>query len=205
MRDEPLRILIAEDIDLVGEAFEILLTSEAGFEVVSRVTRGDEVLAAAKAHHPDVALLDIDMPGRTGIEVCADLTEQLPDIKVILLTALPGSGHLVRALDAGAAGYLVKSMTASKLIESIETVADGGSAIDPRVAADALRAGPTPLTDRETDIVRLVDQGVSTDQIAEELFLSKGTVRNYLSNAMVKLDASSRIEAVRTARERGLI
>lgn len=202
---EPLRLLIAEDVDLVGEAFEALLAAEAGIEVVARVTRGDQVLRAAQAHRPDVALLDIDMPGKTGIQACAELTAALPECKVMLLTALPGSGHLPRALDAGASGYLVKSMTARQLIDGIRSVAAGGTVIDPTLAADALRAGPNPLTDREREILRLVDQGVPTSHIAEELFLSTGTVRNYLSNAMTKLDAVSRIEAVRTARQRGLL
>lgn len=203
--DEPLRLLIAEDVDLVGEAFEALLATEAGFEIVKRVTRGDEVLKAALAYRPDIALLDIDMPGKTGIEACAELTAALPECKVILLTALPGSGHLPRALDAGASGYLVKSMTAKQLIDGITSVAGGGTVIDPTLAADALRTGPSPLTDRECDILRLVDRGVPTGQIAEELFLSTGTVRNYLSNAMTKLDSASRIEAVKVARERGLL
>lgn len=202
---EPLRILIAEDIDLVGEAFEALLATEAGYEIVARVGRGDQVLKTALAYRPDIALLDIDMPGKTGIEACAELTQALPECKVLLLTAIPGSGHLPRALEAGASGYLVKSMSAKQLIDGIQSVADGGTVIDPALAADALRSGPNPLTERESDILRLVDQGVSTDHISEELFLSKGTVRNYLSNAMTKLDAVSRVEAVKQAKERGLI
>lgn len=203
--DEPLRILIAEDIDLVGEAFEALLQTEAGYEIVTRVNRGDQVVKAALAYRPDIALLDIDMPGATGIEACAELTKVLPSCKVLLLTALPGSGHLPRALAAGAAGYLVKSSSAKQVIDGIQAVADGGTVIDPGLAAEALRSGPNPLTDRECDILRLVDQGVSTNHIADELFLSKGTVRNYLSSAMTKLDAVSRIEAVKTARQRGLL
>lgn len=203
--DEPLRILIAEDVDLVGEAFEALLATEAGYEIVARVGRGDQVVKAALAHRPNIALLDIDMPGATGIEACQELTKVLPSCKVLLLTALPGSGHLPRALAAGASGYLVKSMTAKQLIDGIQSVADGGTVIDPTLAADALRSGPSPLTDRECDILRLVDKGVSTDHISDELFLSKGTVRNYLSNAMTKLDALSRVEAVKTAKSRGLI
>ncbi|WP_018157124.1 response regulator [Demetria terragena] len=203
--DEPLRLLIAEDIDLVGEAFEALLATEAGFQIVKRVVRGDAVLKAALAYRPDVALLDIDMPGMTGIEACAELTAAMPECKVILLTALPGSGHLPRALDAGASGYLVKSMSAKQLIDGINSVATGGTVIDPTLAAEALRSGPSPLTSRECDILRLVDQGVPTSQISEELFLSTGTVRNYLSNAMTKLDAVSRVEAVKTAKQRGLL
>lgn len=202
--DEPLRILIAEDIAIVGEAFEALLTTEAGYEIVARVDRGDLVVKAAQLYRPDIALLDIDMPGASGIEACAELTKALPECKVILLTALPGSGHLPRAMDAGASGYLLKSTTARQLIGGIRAVAEGHTVIDPGIAADAMRSDSTPLTDRELDILRLVDQAVPTAAIAEELFLSKGTVRNYLSNAMSKLNAVTRTEAVKAAKEQGL-
>lgn len=202
--DNPLRILIAEDVSIVGEAFEALLTTEAGYEIVARVDRGDKVVKAAQLYRPDIALLDIDMPGATGIEACAELTKVLPECKVLLLTALPGSGHLPRAMDAGASGYLLKSTTAKQLIGGIRAVAEGHTVIDPGVASEAMRSGTPALNDREVGILRLVDQGVQTADIAEELFLSKGTVRNYLSNAMAKLDAVTRIEAVKTARERGL-
>ncbi len=197
------RLLIAEDVDLVAEAFEALLSTEPGFEVVARVGRGDLVLPAVLEHRPDVAVLDVDMPGATGIEAAALITAAYPACKVLLLTALPGSGHLHRALAAGASGYLVKATTAARLIDGIRTVAAGGTVIDPQLAADALRSGPSPLTDREREILLLVQEGVDTDSIAGRLFLSRGTVRNYLSNAMTKLDATSRIEAVRTATRRG--
>lgn len=200
---ERLRLLIAEDVDLVAEAFEALLSTEPSFEVVARVGRGDLVLDAVSAHRPDVAILDVDMPGATGIEAAAQVTAAHPECKVLLLTALPGSGHLHRGLAAGASGYLVKATTGARLIDAIKTVAAGGTVIDPQLAADALRSGPNPLTDRELDILRLVDTGLRTDAIAAQLFLSRGTVRNYLSNAMTKLDATSRVEAVRTAQRRG--
>ncbi len=122
---------------------------------------------------------------------------------MLLLTALPGSGHLHRALAAGASGYLVKATTGARLIDGIKTVAGGGTVIDPQLAADALRSGPSSLTEREREILLLVQEGADTDTIAHRLFLSKGTVRNYLSNAMTKLDATTRIEAVRTANRRG--
>lgn len=200
-----LRLLIAEDLDLVAEAFESLLDTEPGFDVVARVTRGDEVLPAALEHRPDVALLDVIMPGATGIEACARIRAAMPSCRVILLTSLPRSGHLARAVAAGASGYLVKTLTARQLVDSIRRVSDGGMVLDPALAAEALAAGPNPLTDRECDILRLVDQGVATHQIAEELFLSPATVRNYLSNSMAKLGAPTRIKAARIARERGLI
>ncbi|MGL5929616.1 MAG: response regulator transcription factor [Dermatophilaceae bacterium] len=200
-----IRLLIAEDLDLVAEAFESLLGTEPGLEVVARVTRGDHVLSAALEHHPDVALVDVVMPGATGIDACARVRAALPSCRVILLTSMPRTGHLSAALAAGASGYLVKTLSARQLVDSIRSVAAGGMAIDPAVAAEALTTGPNPLTQRERDILRLVDQGVSTNQIADELFLSPGTVRNYLSSSMTKLHASTRVEAARTARTRGLI
>lgn len=199
----PLKVLIAEDVDLIGEAFEALLGTEPSFEVVGRVRRGDEVVDAVARLSPDVALLDVDMPGLTGIEAARLVTDRFPTCKVILLTALPGTGHLHLGLAAGASGYLVKATTGARLIEGIKTVAEGGTVIDPQLAADALRNGPNPLSEREVEILRLVDQGMSTDLIATHLFLSRGTVRNYLSNAMAKLTTTSRVEAVRSARRNG--
>ncbi len=203
MSNGPLKLLIAEDVELVAEAFEALLSTEPAFEVVARVGRGDLVLAAVETYRPDVALLDVDMPGATGIEATRLITARFPECKVMLLTALPGSGHLHQALAAGASGYLVKATTGARLIDAIKTIASGGTVIDPQLAADALRSGPNPLSDREQEILRYVDQGYNTRAIAAKLFLSHGTIRNYLSYTMTKLDASSRVEAVRTAQRRG--
>lgn len=200
-----LRLLIAEDIDLVAEAFEALLSTEPTFTVVARVQRGDHVLPAVRRYHPDVAVLDVDMPVASGIEVTTALRRDGSDCKVLLLTALPGSNHLHKALAAGANGYLLKSATGSQLIAAVKDVAAGRSVIDPDLAAEALRSGPNPLTEHEQDILRLIDLGVSTDEIAKRLFLSRGTVRNYLSRAMAKLGAGGRIEALRHARARGLL
>ncbi len=199
----PLRVLIAEDVELIGEAFEALLRTEPAFDVVGRVNRGDEVLGAVGHLSPDVALLDVDMPGITGIEAARLVTERFPECKAILLTALPGTGHLHLGLAAGASGYLVKATTGARLIEGIRTVAAGGTVIDPQLAADALRNGPNPLSEREVEILRLVDQGMSTKHIASRLFLSRGTVRNYLSNAMAKLTTTTRAGAVNAARQHG--
>jgi two-component system, NarL family, response regulator DesR len=196
-----LRLLIAEDVDLVAAAFEALLTTEPGFEVVGRVSRGDEVAMAVAELNPDVAILDVDMPGASGIEAAAEIRDH--PCKVLLLTALEGPGHLQRALAAGANGYLLKSTTGTGLVNAIRTVADGGTAMDPGLAVAALRDGPCPLTGREAAILRLVGQGLSTQEIAGELFLSGGTVRNYLSNAMVKLDARTRTDAFATAESKG--
>ena len=197
------RILLAEDIKLVAEAFEALLSVEPEFEVVARVARGDALVTSAPRLFPDVILADIDMPGMTGIEATRMLRDKGYRGRIILLTALPGSGHLHAAMAAGADGYLLKSITAPSLINAIRAVCNGQSAIDPNVAAVAMRKGPSPLNDRETEILRLVADGSSTAQIASRLYLSKGTVRNYLSTAMSKLDADSRTAAVTRAREEG--
>ncbi|GAA0222447.1 response regulator transcription factor [Cryptosporangium japonicum] len=203
MSGRPLKLLIADDVELVAEAFEALLGTEPTFSVVARVGRGDHVLPAVEKYRPDVALLDVDMPGATGIEAAHLVTAKYPDCKVVLLTALPGSGHLHRALKAGASGYLVKATTGARLIAAIKNVATGTIVIDPQLAADALRSGPNALSEREQEILRLVDRGLSTRAIATELFLSHGTVRNYLSTVMAKLGARSRVEAVRVAHRRG--
>lgn len=197
------RILLAEDIKLVAEAFEALLSVEPEFEVVARVARGDDLVTSATRLFPDVILADIDMPGMTGIEATRMLRDKGYRGRIILLTALPGSGHLHAAMAAGADGYLLKSITAPSLINAIRAVCNGQSAIDPNVDAVAMRKGPSPLNDRETEILRLVADGSSTAQIASRLYLSKGTVRNYLSTAMSKLDADSRTAAVTRAREEG--
>lgn len=199
MSEPSLRILIAEDVDLVAEAFEALLSTEPQFEVVGRVSRGDEVATAAARLKPDVAVLDVDMPGVSGIEAAAQLT----DCKVLLLTALEGPGHLHKALAAGANGYILKSTTGGRLVQAIRTVAEGGTAIDPELAAAALRSGQCPLSEREIQILRFVGDGRGTADIAGDLYLTRGTVRNYLSNAMVKLDAQSRAEAFAIAERRG--
>lgn len=196
-------ILIAEDIDLIAEAFTALLNTEDDFEVVARVRRGDEVVGAIEAFSPDVAVLDVGMPGCTGIEATERARARGLRCPILLLTALEGAGHLQQALQAGANGYLVKTTTADRLIYGIRSVVAGGTVIDPQLAADALRLGPNPLTERERDLLRLVDQGLSTDEIAAKLFLSRGTVRNYVSAVLDKLGTHTRTEAVTLARRRG--
>lgn len=198
-----IRLLLAEDVALLAEAFEVLLSTDPDIEVIGRVARGDEVRAAATELTPDIILMDIDMPGMTGIEATADLRRAGIVTPVLLLTALPGSGHVHDALAAGANGYLLKSTDALHLLDGIKAVVSKHTVIDPALAAEALRAGPNPLRDRELDVLRLVDAGLSTKSISERLFLSPGTVRNYLSSAITKLDASSRLEAIKSARENG--
>lgn len=199
------RILIAEDIDLVAEAFSILLGTVETFEVVGIVNDGDQVLDAVRAHQPDIIMMDVDMPRMNGIQATTALRAAGIGCKVLLLTALPGSGYLHDALTAGANGYVLKSTTGSRLIETINAVLDGRTIIDPELAVEALRSGPNPLTTREQEILRLLHKGHSTNDVAAKLFLSRGTVRNYLSSSMAKLGASGRIEAVNTAQSRGWI
>ncbi|MSS44625.1 response regulator transcription factor [Cutibacterium sp. WCA-380-WT-3A] len=197
------RILIAEDIELVAEAFQALLSIEPEFEVVGRVSRGDELVTCATRLMPDLILADIDMPGATGIEATKTLRSMGYKGHIILLTALPGSGHLHAALAAGADGYLLKAMTGASLMNAIRAVQNGHTAIDPDIAATAMRKGPSPLTQRETEILKMVAAGFSTAQIADQMYLSKGTVRNYLSMVMSKLEVDSRTAAVTKAQHEG--
>lgn len=197
------RILIAEDIDLVAEAFQALLETEETFRVVGRVNRGDKVLPAVARMTPDLVLLDIDMPGATGIQATAQLRQKGYRGKIVLLTVLTTSGYLQPALDAGANGYLLKTITGAALKNALKAVMAGHSVVDPELAAEALRSGPSPLTERETEVLRLVAEHRSTSQIAGQLHLSVGTIRNYLSSAMTKLAVNSRFDAADLAKQNG--
>lgn len=198
-----IRILLAEDVELVAEALEALLSTQEDFTVVARVGRGDHVLESARQHRPDLALIDVGMPGMDGIDAAAALLRDMPQCKVLLLSAAAGAGHVHRALAAGASGYLVKSTSAGQLVDAIRTAMAGGVALDPSLAAVALRSGANPLTARESEILALVHAGRTTAQIAAELSLSRGTVRNYLSGAMTTLGVSKRTTAVAVALENG--
>ncbi len=188
---------------MVREALAALLGLEPDIEVVAQVARGDEVLAAARAHRPDVALLDIEMPGRTGIEAAADLHRELPGVKVVVVTTFGRPGYLRRAMEAGADAFLVKDAPASRLAAAVRTVLAGERVIDPALAAAALAEGADPLTQREREVLRAAADGATNAEIAGSLHLSPGTVRNYLSTAIQKLAARNRAEAVRVAREKG--
>ncbi|MFB8084006.1 DNA-binding response regulator [Streptomyces sp. col6] len=198
-----IRLLLAEDQSMVREALAALLGLEPDIEVVAQVARGDEVLAAAEEHGIDVALLDIEMPGMTGIDATAQLRRALPDVKVVVVTTFGRPGYLRRAMESGADAFLVKDAPASQLAEAVRKVLAGERVIDPGLAAAALADGASPLTEREREVLRTAADGSTNAEIAAALHLSQGTVRNYLSMAIQKMAARNRAEAVRMAREKG--
>ncbi|MEU8503174.1 response regulator transcription factor [Streptomyces brevispora] len=198
-----IRLLLAEDQSMVREALAALLGLEPDIEVVAQVARGDEVLAAAREHEVDVALLDIEMPGMTGIDAAAELHRELPDVKIVVVTTFGRPGYLRRAMESGADAFLVKDAPASQLAQAVRKVLTGERVIDPALAAAALADGASPLTDREREVLRTAADGSTNAEIAEVLHLSRGTVRNYLSMAIQKMAARNRAEAVRMAREKG--
>ncbi len=198
-----IRVLLAEDQQLVRGALRALLELEPDITVVAEVGRGDEVLAAALAHTPDVALLDIEMPGKDGIEAARDLAAELPGVKAVVLTTFGRPGFLRRAMEVGAQGFLVKDSPVAELAAAIRSVVAGERVIDRDLAAAALALGATPLSAREADVLRAAADGATVADIAGRLFLSEGTVRNYLSNAIGKTGARTRVEAARVAADKG--
>lgn len=200
---EPTTILIAEDQRMMRSALATLLELEPDLTVVGAVERGDEVVAAAQRLSPDVVLLDIEMPGRSGLDVVAPLIEVVPDCVVIVVTTFGRPGYLARALAAGAQGFLVKDDPVERLAAAIRRVRAGERVVDPQLAAEALGTAENPLTEREAEVLRAAAGGATVQDIADELFLSTSTVRNYLSNAIGKLGVRNRLEALTTARDRG--
>jgi len=198
-----IRVLIAEDQAMVRGALASLLGLEDDIEVVAEVGRGDGVLAAAVAHEPDVALLDIEMPGQDGISAAAEIRAGLPTTRTLILTTFGRPGYLRRAMEAGASGFLVKDSPVEDLAKAIRRVLSGGTVIDPALAGAALSAGSSPLTERERDVLTAALDGATVADIATELHLSESTVRNYLSAAIGKTGTRNRIEAARTARHNG--
>lgn len=198
-----IRVLLAEDQQMMRGALALLLGMEEDIEVVAQVESGDRVVAAAIDTRPDVALLDIEMPGRGGLDVAADLRARLPGCKVLILTTFGRPGYLRRAMEAGASGFLLKDSPFEELADAIRAVLTGRRVVDPVLAAAALAAGPNPLTDRERDVLRAADGGTTVADIARRLSLSPSTVRNYLSAAIGKTSARNRFEATLTARRNG--
>ncbi|MEU4295216.1 response regulator transcription factor [Kribbella sp. NPDC026596] len=198
-----IRLLIADDQALVRGALAALLDLESDLEVVSEVSRGDEVIEAAKATKPDVALLDVEMPGLDGIEAAAALRSAVPGVRVLMVTTFGRPGYLRRAMEAGAAGFVVKDTPATQLADAVRRVHQGLRVVDPSLAAETLVAGTSPLTGRESDVLRAAREGGTVADIAKELHLSEGTVRNHLSAAIGKTGARTRAEAARIALDNG--
>ncbi|MDX2558586.1 response regulator transcription factor [Streptomyces sp. TX20-6-3] len=198
-----IRLLLAEDQGMMRGALALLLGMEHDMEVVAQVGRGDEIVDAALLARPDVALLDIELPGRSGLDAAADLRTEAPDCRVLILTTFGRPGYLRRAMEAGAAGFLVKDGPVEELAASIRQVLRGETVIDPALAAAALGAGPNPLTARERDALAAAVDGATIADIAAVLHLSESTVRNYLSSAIGKTGTRNRMEAVRAARQQG--
>ncbi|MHC5263392.1 MULTISPECIES: response regulator transcription factor [unclassified Streptomyces] len=198
-----IRVLLAEDQGMMRGALALLLGLEPDLDVVAQVARGDAIVDAALEHRPDVALLDIELPGRSGLDAAAELRDEVPDCRVLILTTFGRPGYLRRAMEAGAAGFLVKDGPVEELAEAIRTVLRGETVVDPALAAAALGAGPNPLTAREADALRAAADGATVSDIAGELHLSESTVRNYLSSAIGKTGARNRTEALRAASENG--
>lgn len=196
-------VVVAEDQALVLGALAALLTLEDDVDVVARAPDGPAALAAVRAHRPDVLVTDIEMPGLTGLDVAEALRAEGAATRVVIVTTFGRSGYLRRALDAGVRGYLLKDAPAAVLADAVRAVAAGGRAVAPELAEAAWDAAPDPLNARERASLRLADEGRSNKDIARALGLSPGTVRNYLSEAAAKLGATGRIEAARTAREKG--
>lgn len=198
-----IRVLLAEDQTMVRGALAALLTLAGDIEVVAEASRGDEVVPQALASRPDVALLDIEMPGGDGITAAAALQEQLPSCRVLMLTTFGRPGYLRRALESGAIGYLLKDAPPAELAAAVRRAAAGQRVVDPDLALSALSVGASPLTEREREVLVVARRGASVAEIAAQLALSEGTVSNYFSAAMQKTGAHNRIEAAHIAEEKG--
>jgi two-component system, NarL family, response regulator DesR len=198
-----IRLLLADDQALVRGALAALLDLEPDLEVVAEVATGDQVVPAATEQRPDVALLDVEMPGMDGIEATRALKAAAPTTRVLIVTTFGRPGFLRRALQAGADGFVVKDTPARQLADAVRRVHSGLRVVDPALAADSLTSGESPLTARETDVLRAARDGAAVATVAGRLFLSEGTVRNHLSAAIGKTGATNRAEAVRIADENG--
>jgi two-component system response regulator DesR len=198
-----IRILLAEDQHLIRGALTALVGLEDDMEVVAAIDHGDAILGTAKRVRPDVAVLDIDLPGIDGLTAAARLRDELPQTRVLILTGLGSPGYLTRALEAKVGGFMRKNAPSEELADAIRRVAKGQRFLDPDLVEHALQIGDNPLTPREADVLRAAAEGGSTEEIGASLFLSPATVRNYLSNAITKLDARNRIDAIRLARDAG--
>ncbi|MFD8807716.1 response regulator [Streptomyces sp. NPDC059597] len=198
-----IRVLLAEDQGMMRGALALLLGLEEDIEVVAQVAAGDAIVPAALEHRPDVALLDIELPGMSGLDAAAELRKRVPGCRVLILTTFGRPGYLRRAMEAGAAGFLVKDGPVEELAQAVRRVLAGETVVDPALATAALSAGPNPLTPREREALRAAVDGATVADIAVRLRLSESTVRNYLSAAIGKTGTRNRAEAVREARQQG--
>jgi len=198
-----IRVLMADDQHLVRGALAALLNLEPDLEVVAQVGRGDEVVAAALDVRPDVAVLDVEMPGLDGLAAAAALVSQLPSCRVLIVTTFGRPGYLRRAMESGALGFVVKDAPAEQLADAVRRVARGERVVDPTLAAATLAGGTSPLTARERDALAAARDGATIADIAKRLFLSEGTVRNYLSSSISKTGTRNRVEALRVAEDNG--
>jgi two-component system response regulator DesR len=200
---EKIQVVVAEDQAMVLGALAALLETEPDIAVCARASNGRQALDAIARLNPNILVTDIEMPGMTGLALAAEVRDRYPQTRVVILTTFARPGYLRRALDAGAKGYLLKDRPAAELAEAVRRVHRGLRVIDPDLAAEAWDSGPDPLTDRERQILQQAGEGKSSQEIAEALRLSEGTVRNYLSEAISKLGAANRIDAARIARAKG--
>ena len=200
---QPIRVIVAEDQGMVLGALAALLEMEPDIAVCDRAANGRQALAAVGKHKPDVLVTDIEMPEMTGLTLAAEVRDRYPQTRVVILTTFARPGYLRRALDAGAKGYLLKDRPAAELADAVRRVHKGLRVVDPDLAAEAWDSGPDPLTERERQILWRAGEGKSSSDIADELHLSEGTVRNYLSEAISKLGAANRVDAARIARSKG--
>ncbi|MFI7442319.1 DNA-binding response regulator [Nonomuraea indica] len=198
-----IRVLLAEDMHMIRAALSALLRLEPDLEVVAEVTRGDEIVPAALSTRPDVAIVDIDLPVVDGITAAAELRSLLPSCRILVLTALGRPGQVRRALEAGIEAFLVKDAPGERLTEAVRRTAAGLRVLDGKLVSAALEYGESPLTPRETTVLREAARGASAEEIAGRLHLSAGTVRNYLTNAITKTGARNKLDAVRIAEDAG--
>jgi two-component system, NarL family, response regulator DesR len=198
-----IRILLAEDVHMVRDALVALLNLEPDFDVVADVANGDEILTTARRCHPDVAVIDIDLPGRDGLSAAAEIHEKLPECRTLILTSLGRPGTVRRALSARVGGFVLKDAPVEKLANAIRDVAAGRRVVDSDLAMSAWESSDCPLTERELEVLRLAADGADAADIAGRLYLSVGTVRNYLTSIVTKLNARTRVDAIRLATEAG--
>ena len=196
-------VVLADDQALVRGAIVALLELEGDIEVVAQASNGRELLDAVQTHHPQVAVVDIEMPDLDGIAATQAITETAADTKTLILTTFGRPGYLKRALNAGAKGFMVKETPAEELAAAVRTIAAGGTAVDQKLATESLFEGDNPLTEREIEVLKIAEKGLKVQEIATQVYLSPGTVRNYLSSAISKTRADTSAGAARKARELG--